>query len=516
MGVWCFSTCRVVKRCLRVWVVGKWARGRCWCPVSRRVGVAGNVCSRRDRQRIWKARREDGSRVFFTSTQRLTNEASEDEQDTARNGECASAAHAGGCNLYMFEVEGERLVDVSAGDLSGFGPRVQGVVAVSGDGTHVYFVAQGVLAGANKEGKSPVEGADNLYVYERDSSDPDGRMVFVAALPGDSAEEQGVAPETDEWKNRTLKAADVSPDGGVLVFTSHGALTGDDTRGIGPEQVYRYDAGEEALVRVSIGQRGFADDGLAGTGNARIANSDHVNGGVGQPRRDPSMSDDGSLIFFQSPVGLTPRALNDVPVNQLGGGIDLAQNIYEWEADGTQVDSKAACGEAAGCIRLISDGEDVSEGNGETTATESSVELLGADVSGDDVFFTTADRLVPGDSDSELDYYDARVNGGFPAPVEPVCHGEETCLGASSSPGAVGVVGSEAPGSGNLVETPSVIPPLPGSSGKPKPLTRAQLLARALRACHKDHRRARRVACERDAHRRYGPHHKHKAAKKKG
>ena len=138
------------------------------------------------------------------------------------------------------------------------------------------------------------------------------------------------------------------------------------------------------------------------------------------------------------------------------------------------------------------------------------------------MFFTTADRLVPVDSDSELDYYDARVNGGFSAPVEPVCHGEETCLGPPSSPGAVGGVGSEAPGSGNLIEMPSVIPSLSGSPGKPKPLTRAQLLAKALRACHKDHRRARRVACERGAHRRYGPirEHKaaskHKAAKKKG
>jgi hypothetical protein len=473
-------------------------------------GCSGECLLAPDSSAHMEGAAEDGSRVLFTSTQRLTNEASEDEQDTAGKGACASATHAGGCNLYMFEVEGEHLVDVSAGDLSGFGPRVQGVVAVSGDGTHVYLVAQGVLAGANREGKGPVEGADNLYLYERDSSDPGGRMVFVATLPGNAA------PEPEEWKGRSATAANVSPDGGVLVFTSHGALTGDDTRGIGPEQVYRYDAGEEQLVRVSIGERGFADDGLAGTGNALIANADHVNGGVGQPRRDPSMSDDGSLIFFQSPVGLTPRALNDVPVNQLGGGTDLAQNIYEWEADGTQVDSKAACGEAAGCIRLISDGEDVSEGNGETTATESSVELLGADVSGDDVFFTTADRLVPADSDSELDYYDARVNGGFPAPVEPVCHGEETCLGAPSSPGAVGGVGSEAPGSGNLIETPSVIPPLSGSSGKPKPLTRAQLLVRALRACHKDRRRARRVACERGAHRRYGPVHKHKAAKRKG
>ena len=46
---------------------------------------------------------------------------------------------------------GRELIDVSEGEggkqVSG-GPRVQGVMAISPDGSHVYFVAQGVLTDA--------------------------------------------------------------------------------------------------------------------------------------------------------------------------------------------------------------------------------------------------------------------------------------------------------------------------------------------------------------------------------
>jgi hypothetical protein len=438
---------------------------------------------------------EDGSRVFFSSAQQLTNDASEDEGADAAQG-CTNVRGSGGCNLYLYEdpQEDGRLVDVSAGDVSGLGPQVQGVMAVSADGSHVYFVAKGVLAGANTEGRQPMEGADNLYMYERDEAYPSGRTVFVATLPGDEAAGAGEFREVEQWKKHG-KAANVTPDGEFLVFTSHGALTPDDSRGLGPEQVYRYDAVTGSLVRVSVGEHGFDDDGNAGVGGARVV---PPNSKIGQPRRDPSMSDDGSVVFFQSPVALAARALNDVPLNGGGSGNDLAQNVYEWEAPGAR-----GCGEAAGCIYLISDGQDASESGGSAGATDSSVELLGSDASGDDVFFTTADRLVPADTDSELDIYDARVDGGFPAPVETSGCEAQGCHGEGPAAGVFGVLPSETlTGVGNLP---------PGSSGKPGGgpppvhLTRSQLLAKALVACRKDRAHRKRVSCEKQARKRYGP-----------
>jgi len=58
------------------------------------------------------------------------------------------------------------------------------------------------------------------------------------------------------------------------------------------------------------------------------------------------------------------------------------------------------------------------------------------------------------------------------------------------------------------VLAPAVAGTAPGGKATPppRPLTRAQKLTRALRACHrKYHRHARRTACEREARRRYGP-----------
>jgi hypothetical protein len=329
-------------------------------------------------------------------------------------------------------------------------------------------------------------------MYERDGSYPAGRTVFIATLPDSEA---GREVEAVQWEGHGSKAANVTPDGDFLLFTSHGALTADDTRGLGPEQVYWYDALTGTLARASIGEHGLNDDGNAGTGGAGIV---VPNTKVGQPRRDPSMSDDGSLVFFQSPVGLTARALNDVPMNAKGAsiGVDQAQNVYEWEAPGTH-----GCGEASGCVYLISDGQDVSEEGGAAGVTGSAVELLGTDASGDDVFFTTADQLVPADTDSEIDYYDARVDGGFPAPsTVPGCDGEN-CHGAGPAPEIIGPLPSEVlTGEGNLLPQGASKP-----RGPPPPLTRSQKLAKALAGCRKDRVHRKRAACEEQARKHYGP-----------
>ncbi len=131
----------------------------------------------------------DGSKVFFISTQQLTDNASED----SRNGDgvggfgCSATVGRNGCNLYLYDSAnppGRNLIDVSAGDTSGEGPRVQGTMAVSADGSHVYFVARGVLGGANSQGQTATDGANNLYVFERDAAHPEGRVAFIATLAG--------------------------------------------------------------------------------------------------------------------------------------------------------------------------------------------------------------------------------------------------------------------------------------------------------------------------------------------
>jgi hypothetical protein len=434
-----------------------------------------------------------GSDVFFTDTQQLTDTASQDpnpgDSADAQYG-CELTGGANGCNLYEFECPDHcaqsserRLIDVSAGDPSGGGPRVQGVMALSSDATHIYFVARGVLTSkANSEGQQAEDGAENLYVWERTESGSQGHVAFVVTLP----ESDG-----NEWFEAPGRPANVTPDGRFLVFTSSGALTPDTTRTDGAQQVFRYDALTEQLVRVSVGQAGFNDNGNAGTGDASIVPGYIGVDRLGPVRPDPTMSNDGAYVFFMSPVGLTPLALNDVQVDTNGGPI-YAQNVYEFHD---------------GHVSLISDGHDTTNANSNVCEADfSAVCLLGADATGANVFFTTTDRLLPQDTDTQLDVYDARICTPeapclkTPPSSPPPCLGE-ACHGIpSATPPSPGAPSATFDGQGNLT---------PLRSTPPKPKTAAQIkaekLAHALRTCRRKNDKRRRVKCEKVARRRYGP-----------
>jgi DNA-binding beta-propeller fold protein YncE len=377
-------------------------------PAAPDLGCTSEACvknitdSRRFRAPRLAGASVDGSKAFFLSPQQLMDTASQDSNlsDNAGAGGsgCNVTVGAGGCNLYEYDFSnsaGRELVDVSAGDVS---PRVGGVMAVSPDGSHVYFVARGVLTGAlNGQGQSAKDGARNLYLFERDAGHPAGTIVFITRL---------AASDSPEW-GRDTGLANVTPDGRFLVFMSHGRLTADDTSLSGAFQVFRYDALTGSLIRLSIGEAGFNDNGNRSSAtpcavelcaeDARIASGRPAQM-LGESRGDSSMSDGGSFVFFQSPVALTARALDDVQIATTESGSPVyAQNVYEWHA---------------GHVYLISDGRDLSVTAGPAVSClplHTSVCLLGADRSGANVFFSTTDQLVPQDTDTELDYYDARA-----------------------------------------------------------------------------------------------------------
>lgn len=402
----------------------------------------------------------DGSKVFFLTSQPLLGgDASE--------------------NIYEYDFDapaGERVIRVSAGDgtVPSSPAEVEGIVRSSEDGSHVYFVANGALtAEPNSQDQRARAGANNFYVFERDARYPAGHVAFIAALSKSDA---------PLWTSEI--SASATPDGRFLVFTSMTEhLTPDDTRSA--TQVFEYDAQTGTLVRVSIGQGGFDDNGNtdltdSGEGATTIVAPTFYKG-VSDPTEYWSgltLSADGSYVFFQSSIGLTPQALDHKEIGKFNGFPEYAQNIYEYH-DGN--------------VYLISDGRDLSE---------RAVQLAGTDASGDDVFFTTADSLVPQDTDSNVDIYDARVDGGFPAPVVPALCVADGCQGGLSPAPVLLSPGSEFQAGGN--------PPLAQgtSSGTPvvkakSSLSRAQLLARALKVCAKQPRR-RRAACRARALGRYG------------
>ncbi len=459
----------------------------------------------RARDSIFAGASNDGARVFFTSTQQFTDNASEGEGEAGVN---CSASPSGGCNLYESvcaepcgkpteePAAAERqLIDISEADdhkpLAG-GPQLQGVMAISADGSHVYFVARGVLTEQpNAQEQKAANGADNLYAYERDATHPAGALTFIATLsPADEKEFSGAS----EW-NKGIGLANVTPDGRFLVFLSHGALTPDDTRPAKegapapPAQVYRYDDQTGQIVRISIGSRGFNDNGNAGTRDANIVHAQRGwELGVGAGRADPTLSHDGSYVFFESPVALTPGALDDVFVGNFPTGPQYAENVYEYH-DGN--------------VSLISDGKDASERPGVPGHLRGAVELLGSDATGANVFFTTFDQLTPQDTDTQRDYYDARIcTSEEPCPTYPspaLACSEEACHGA-----AAGSPAGQTPASATFNGPGNLTPPPPAPAVKPKALTRAQKLAKALKACRMKHNRHRRSECERAARHLYG------------
>ncbi len=107
------------------------------------------------------------------------------------------------------------------------------------------------------------------------------------------------------------------------------------------------------------------------------------------------------------------------------------------------------CTEGNGCTRLISSGTD-----------EHFSILLGASRDGSNAFFATFAALVPQDTDTQPDIYDARIDGGFPAPTAPArCAGESCRLIPSASPVISTPLSATFSGVGNLATvTPMTSP----------------------------------------------------------
>jgi hypothetical protein len=368
----------------------------------------------------------DGSKVFFASTQQLLDGAAEDDTSgdnafpTNSNGEqgCAATSGASGCNLYEYDFDnpaGDNLVDVSGGSID---PQVQGVARISEDGSHVYFVAKGVLAANQGAATDPntgqpevaAQGADNLYVFERDSSYPDGRTTFIAQLsPSDSS----------DWSSGDDRRVQATPDGDYLVFPSVEDLTVDDSSTV--PQLFEYDATAGTLTRISHGQDGYNSDGNTDTGAATptlpVQNFGFFGAMPVAQASGRAISSDGSVVAFYSPDALTPDAVNDAA--------DGAENVYEWEAPGS---GSCAAGSADGCVFLVSDGHDATCGPSGFICGSS---LWGIDPSGENIYFSTSDPLTWADQNTQVDMYDARVDGGFPPPTPAPSCSADACQGPS-------------------------------------------------------------------------------------
>jgi hypothetical protein len=425
---------------------------------------------------------EDGSIAFFISPQKLFAGANGEE----------------GTNLYEFDQNGpaHHKLTFIAPQLSEAGGLPGGVMRVTEPGNFVYFVSKAATLATvplNSGGQSAQPEEPNLYVRDTAS----GATTFVGTL----------SPEDElEWSSEDIRGVEATTDGRFLVFPSVAHLT-PDASGVG-RQLYRFEApspGRPAgeLTRASVGasgayvcgqthvvESGFNCNGNAGapTSSVFAAKYDR-NEGTAAPgyltRRlaqpaGVSISTDGSKVFFASPEGLAPGALNEACAREAFGECQVAaENIYEWDN---------------GQIYLLSDGRDSSSLFG-----SSATRLVGADPVGDNVFMTTTSVLVPQDIDSQVDIYDARAEGGFPPEAASVLC-SSTCRSGEAEPSFSTPGSATTLGLGNVQATP----PAPVAPPRTVRLTRAQKLRKALKAC-RQLRRRKRPKCEAAARRRYGP-----------
>jgi hypothetical protein len=431
----------------------------------------------------------DGSRVFFTDIQALTS-------DSGSGGEALYECEMAEAEKGAQECKLSDLTPVSSGESA----QVLGaVVGASEDGSWVYFVANGTLGGVPgavhgtcASSGSQVAQTCNLYVLHKGES-----PKLVAVLSG--------ADGADWASNLTALTARVSPNGRWLAFMSQRALTGYDNRdvisGKPDAEVFLYDAETNRLVCASCNPTGArplggegplanADDGYSQRSLAAVIPTWTPYRLSTSRYQSPYLSNSGRL-FFNSDDALAPQDVNGT------------WDVYEYEPLGIPAGSRYECTQesatfsarAEGCIGLISSG-----GSAEESA------YLGASENGGDVFFLTTAKLVAQDFDKSLDVYDAHectsASPCFPpaATQPPPCVTADGCRAAPTPQPAI----FGTPPSATFSGTGNVAPPSTAVV-KPKaaPLTRAQKLTRALRACHRQ-RGGRRRACERGARRAYG------------
>lgn len=404
---------------------------------ARTASEPGGECSA-PASGVFEGASGSGEKAFFLTKQQLVNADTDSITD-----------------LYEYdfaEPAGSRVVQVSGGGIGdptpGSGASVQGVVRVSNDGSHVYFVATGVLSTVpNAAGQTALAGADNLYGFDTETR----QTKFVAQLcsghevSGSQRDAACPSPggDTSLWaiSDVATRRAQTTPNGRYLIFDTDAQLSPEDQAKA--QRVYRYDFQTGELILVS---HAAPEDPTAGNGelNAVISAPGYVAGGAAGDVENESrqISANGSAIVFSTAEPLQA----DVNAGENPGCEGATQtgcNVYEWHE---------------GVVHMISDGQSPSNTHYEAPTMSAS---------GADIFFTTYTKLVGQDTDKLADVYDARIDGGFPAPApEPSCSGEE-CQGTPSTlpvfeaPGTVAFTGGKnvtpAPPSKESREAPPVL-----------------------------------------------------------
>jgi hypothetical protein len=419
----------------------------------------------------------DGSKVFFLDETNLTGTSNTAPSEP---------------DLYQYDIPNNQLTDLTINTTEH--PDARGILGTGGEntqeGTYIYYIAGGKLTpnaptgqcGTGPDGEATGTGC-KLYLYHNATT------TYIATLsPKDEAGLTNARTTVFDWGTLpSERTAEVSPNGRYVAFGSRLPLTGQPAEpfeekpgiDIPGAEIFRYDAdatekGEQSIVCVSCGSNGMT----VPQSLLPFSLSTAINGANGRRY----MLDNGRVLF-NTIAGLVP------------GDTNRQTDVYEWEPSGLGDCTSSSIRfsqPSDGCIGLIS------AGNSETSPAT----LADASTNGSDIFFTTNQSLIPQDQDNITDLYDARENGGTPPPTPPACPQNTACPPTpTTQPTFIGASGSTT-FTGTETPPPATTPLKPPS---PKPLTRTQKLARALKACRTKRNKKQRATCETTAHKHYRP-----------
>jgi hypothetical protein len=293
----------------------------------------------------------NGAQAFFESEDRLTADAPEGTSP----------------KTYDFDVETGMLTYL---------PDVVGqIVAADKDGSAFAFVRP--EAGSN---------AAELDLWSEGPEGSGGTVTPIVQLTGTPDSHIGgiLSPLLPEY----ISEARMSEDGSVFAFTTATDLSSAFNGG-GFEQIYRYDAASGTLGCVSCAPAGVTPNGDAVMSSIQPSETYESGGAIIPPGviESRGISADGDRVFFDTPTPLVPQDTNtnapEVPTDEGRDFKRQGRDVYEWEN---------------GVVYLISGGK-----------SPRNTYYLDSSENGDDVFFATAEGLVPGDTDGGFDVYDARV-----------------------------------------------------------------------------------------------------------
>jgi len=348
---------------------------------------------------------DDGSKIFFTATPTGSSTTNLYVRENPLSGSATTvqvdgsiggggnflAATADGSEVFFTDSSGSNLYEYNFNasgnpvtDLTpGGNAAIDGLAGIDDSGSDLYFVANSVLASSqNSFGQSATASQPNLYLIP--NGDPT-KTTFIATLNGGDG---------NDWSPRSLSSR-VSGNGSFVAFTTQNALNTSSPTTTVAAQIYVYNSGTNQLNCASCAPGG-ATASASATINPPYTVVDLSNGEFLQR----NVSDSGQ-VFFDTPDALLPAVQNN--------GVN---DVYEWESNGSGTCTSSA--DNGGCLYLLSGG-----------TSSSASYFADASPDGTNVFFVTDNALVPQDTDLAADYYDARVNGGFPATAPPPsCQGD--------------------------------------------------------------------------------------------